>query len=154
MANGELDWGATIEDDGKELEFVLLPEGDYNFVVSNMTRARSKGSAKLPSCNMAKLTLDFTTEDGKTAHITDNLLLHASCEWKLSSFFRSIGLKKHGEKLVMQWDKVVGSEGRAHIKQTPGLKDETKLYNAIDYYIDFKPEEHMQKVDDSDEMPF
>lgn len=35
---------------------------------------------------------------------------------KLSSFFRCIGQKKHGERLTMDWSKVIGSRGRAHFK--------------------------------------
>ena len=41
----------------EQQEFVLLPEGDYAFEVTGMERARFEGSAKLPPCSMAKLTL-------------------------------------------------------------------------------------------------
>ena len=34
--NSIMDWNDVIEDDGQE--FVLLPEGDYNFVVTNFER--------------------------------------------------------------------------------------------------------------------
>lgn len=153
MNNGELDWNATIEDDGSQGEFVLLDEGDYNFTVSNLTKGRSQGGGKLPACNMAKLTLNIDTADGKTAHVLTNLVLHASLEWKLSSFFRSLGFKKHGEKLVMDWNKVIGSEGRAHIKQVKGTKDPDKLYNEVEYFIDYKPEDHMIKASNED-VPF
>lgn len=41
----------------EQQEFVLLPEGEYAFEVTGMERARFEGSAKLPPCSMAKLTL-------------------------------------------------------------------------------------------------
>ncbi|MDT2173231.1 hypothetical protein P7H02_20090, partial [Paenibacillus larvae] len=51
----ELGWDDTIEKDGGE--FVLLPEGDYNFTVTKFERGRFAGSAKMPACNQAKLEL-------------------------------------------------------------------------------------------------
>ena len=36
-----MDWNDTIESDGQE--FVLLEEGDYNFVVTNFERGRFPG---------------------------------------------------------------------------------------------------------------
>ena len=45
--NSVMDWNDVIEDDGQE--FVLLPEGDYNFVVTNFERGRFPGSAKIPA---------------------------------------------------------------------------------------------------------
>lgn len=107
------DWDDAIENDGQE--FIILPEGDYVFTVTDMERGWFDGSQKMSACNMAKLTLEVKTADG-TAQTKTNLLLHKSMEWKLSSFFRSIGQKQHGQKLVMNWAKVPGSRGLAHFK--------------------------------------
>ena len=46
-----------------------------------------------------------------------DLILSKALTWKLSAFFRSIGQKKRGEKITMDWNKVLGAKGRAHIKQ-------------------------------------
>ena len=46
-----------------------------------------------------------------------DLILSKALNWKLSAFFRSIGQKKRGEKITMDWNKVLGAKGRAHIKQ-------------------------------------
>ena len=46
-----------------------------------------------------------------------DLILSKSLTWKVSAFFRSIGQKKRGEKITMDWNKVLGAKGRAHIKQ-------------------------------------
>lgn len=110
--NGCLDWNDAIETDGQE--FITLPEGDYIFTVTGFERGRFPGSTKIPACNKAVLTLDVTTPQG-TAKIHTDLILHKSLEWKLSSFFRCIGMKKHGERLVMDWSKVQGSTGKAHV---------------------------------------
>ena len=111
MANtntGIMDWGDVIENDGQE--FRVLPEGEYDFTVSGFDRGRFPGSAKIPPCNKAVLTLSVDGVDVKA-----DLILFKALEWKLAAFFRCIGQKKHGEKLVMNWDKVVGSKGRARI---------------------------------------
>jgi hypothetical protein len=50
-----LDWSDTIENDGQE--FVLLPEGDYNFVVTGFERGRFPGGAKVPACNKASISV-------------------------------------------------------------------------------------------------
>ena len=49
-------WDDEIEKDGGD--FVLLPEGDYNFTVAKFERGRFAGSEKMPACNQAKLELD------------------------------------------------------------------------------------------------
>ncbi len=108
-----LDWDDTIESDGQE--FVTLEEGDYNFTVTGFERGRFPGGMKIPACNKASLTLQVKTDAG-IAVIKTDLLLYKSMEWKLSAFFRCIGQKKHGERLAMDWNRVVGSRGRAHFK--------------------------------------
>ena len=94
-----MDWGDTIESDGQE--FVILEEGDYNFTVTNFERGRFPGSAKIPACNKAALTLQVQTADGKLATIKFDLILYRSLEWRISSFFRCIGQKKQDERLAM-----------------------------------------------------
>lgn len=107
-----LDWGDTIEKDSNE--FILLPEGDYNFVVESFERGRHNGSEKLPPCNKAILKLRIDTDKG-TAILTHNLFLHTKTEGMLSAFFEAIGQKKKGEKISMNWNLVPGATGRARI---------------------------------------
>lgn len=106
-------WDSLIEDDGRG--YLLLPEGDYGFEVVDFERDRFNGSAKLPACNKAVLTLAVETEEG-TAHVRCDLLLCRALEWKLSSFFRSIGQKKKGERVTMDWSRVKGAHGRGHFR--------------------------------------
>lgn len=108
----ELEWNDVIEKDGNE--YVLLPEGDYDFTVESFDRGRHNGSDKLPPCNKAMLKLRVESEQG-TAYINHNLFLHTITEGMLSAFFASIGQKRKGEPLRMDWSKVPGSKGRAKI---------------------------------------
>lgn len=105
----ELGWDDEISREGGE--FLLLPEGDYNFVVESYERARHPGSDKLPACNKAILHLRVTAPEGEI-HLEHNLFLHQRTEGLLSEFFTSIGLKKPGEPLRMNWNQVPGCTGR------------------------------------------
>jgi hypothetical protein len=145
-----MDWGDSIENDGQE--FVLLPEGDYNFIVTNFERGRFPGGPKVPACNKATITVQVQGEEG-IATVKFDLLLYRSLEWRISAFFRCIGQKKHGEKLVMDWNKVVGSVGRAHFKQRTYTNQygEDKVVNDLDRFIDYNPD--FFTIDD-DSLPF
>ena len=64
--------------------------------------------------------------------------LYRTLEWKLSAFFRALGLKKHGEELRMDWSKVEGATGRAHIiqrKYTTGDGQE-RIVNDVSRFYD------------------
>jgi hypothetical protein len=114
----ELSWDSPIENDGSE--FIVLPEGKYRFKVIDFERARFAGSDKLPPCNQAIVHLQFTGKDKDSGRegtiiIKHNLYLHSSTEWALCAFFVAIGQRKHGEKILMNWNKVIGSEGDADL---------------------------------------
>ena len=61
----ELDWDDEIENEGGG--WVLLPEGEYDFIVEKFERGRHEGSAKIPPCNKAVLTLGMDCADGRHA---------------------------------------------------------------------------------------
>lgn len=131
-----LDWDDEIEDDGNSGSFVTLEEGDYQFEVTKFERGHytPKPGAKTPACNQANITLKIETANGN-AYVTDKFPLATTMEWKISAFFRSVGLKKHGEKLRMRWNEAIGLKGRAHITKDEGSKGGV-FFNNIDYYID------------------
>lgn len=134
--NVGMDWNDTIENDGQE--FIILEEGDYNFVVSAFERGRFPGSAKMQACNKATITLQVETEEG-IASIRTDLILNRLVEWRISAFFRAIGRKKHGEKLVMEWNHLVGAKGRAHFKPRKYTDKDgnEKQANDVDRFYDY-----------------
>lgn len=117
----EFNWDDIIENDGGE--YILLPEGDYDFKVLSFERERHQGSAKLPPCNKAVLNIEVTSPQGKTT-IRHNLFLHSKCEGLLCAFFSSIGQRKRGEKLQMNWNSVTGATGKCKVKIHTWTKDD------------------------------
>lgn len=110
--NRALDWDDEIE---KENEFVLLPEGVYDFEVVKFERGNHNGSDKLPACKKAILTIKISDDKGKETTIIHNLFLHTKTEGMLSAFFLAIGEKKHGEKVRMNWQNVTGAKGKCKV---------------------------------------
>lgn len=109
----ELGWNDSIEKDAGE--YILLPAGEYDFVVESFERGRHAGSEKLPPCNKAILKIRIDTNEG-TARIDHQLFLHTKTEGLLSAFFSSIGLKDKGQRVVMNWNLVPNATGRCKIK--------------------------------------
>ena len=153
-------WNDAIENDGQE--FLILEEVDYIFTVTGFERGRFPGGPKVPACNKAALTLQVKTDEG-IATIRTDLLLYRSLEWRLSAFFRCIGQKKHGERLEMDWSRVIGSRGRAHFKpRTYTDRDgNERQANDVDRFYDWEekyfPAEEAKLTDlsgDDDELPF
>ena len=131
---GALDWNDTIENDDNA--YVVLPEGEYRFTVAGMERDRFPGSARLPACNKAALTLEVEGPEGPVTVKTD-LILHRTLEWKLAAFVRSIGLKKRGTSMVMDWKSVYGAEGRALFRPRTYQKDGSeRQVNDVARFLD------------------
>lgn len=107
----EIDFEGTISEEGQE--FVLLPEGDYDYTVSKIIRTRHEASQNLPACNEVDVELTIWGPSDKTT-VTERFFLVRKFEWKLSQFFLSLGLKKHGEQLVMRWN-IEGMHGKCKI---------------------------------------
>ena len=143
-----MDWEDTIENDGQE--FVVLPEGDYTFTVTNFERGRFPGSAKIPACNKATISINIDNDMG-IATARFDLILYRTIEWKIASFFRSIGQKKHGEKVSMNWNGIIGARGKAHIKPRSYVKDGSeRKANDVERFIDFEESVGFVSVDDAD----
>ncbi|WP_314403956.1 hypothetical protein [uncultured Granulicatella sp.] len=112
QAEREFGWDDTIQQDSAD--FILLPEGLYNFVVKGFERGRHmpnpQNPGKLPACNKATVSIEIETAEGSTI-LKHNLFLHSSTEGMLSAFFAAIGQKKKGEPLKMNWQTIVGARG-------------------------------------------
>ena len=120
----ELGWDETITQDAKE--FTILPEGDYPFMVKSVEKSRFNGSEKMPACYQANINIAIKSAldpDGEVI-VKFNLLLHSKVEWRISEFFASIGLKKKGQPLRMNWN-IAGLSGTCKVAP--------KLYNDSQY---------------------
>ena len=107
----EFGWDDEIQ---RDESFQVLPEGDYRFTVTRFERARHSGSEKIPACPKAVLTLAVSGA-GASGEVQTNLFLHSKFEWKLCQFFVSIGQRKYGEAIRMNWSTVPGSSGVCHV---------------------------------------
>lgn len=139
--NENMGWDTPIVDDGAGFDnkpLVVVPEGDYEFTVVKFDKGWQNPTMKIKDgCNKAVLLLKVSNEEGDSL-INENILLIKSMEWKLSSFFRAIGQKKHGEELRPDWNAVKKSKGMAHVKVEEYQANDgtTKTKNVIDKFLD------------------
>lgn len=111
MAQNEnfMDWDDELDVD--DSGFKLLPAGDYNFEVVEFERGSFPGSEKISPCNKAIVTLKVWDNAGNVSVLKHDFILWKTIEFKISEFYVSIGLKKRGENLRMDWKKVTGLTG-------------------------------------------
>lgn len=99
--------------------FTVLPEGEYEFVVKDFERGRTKGGGKLKPCDQAIYTLHMLNPGGLSADINHYLPLDDSLLWKITQFFKGIGLiaqdTPEGTKVRYPWENAVGCRGRAEV---------------------------------------
>lgn len=118
----ELGWDSQIENDSPD--YIILPEGEYDFTVKSFERGRHNGSDKVGPCPKAILTLGIDTPQGE-ATVRKELLLHSKLEGLLCEFFTCIGQRTHGQRVTMNWNAVPGAHGRCKIG--------TRVYNGNQY---------------------
>ena len=131
----EYSWDDEIQN---EDAFTLLDAGDYEFEIVKYERARHEGSDKIPPCNKAVVTFRVSETT-----LTENFLLCSTLEWKLSQLFLSVGLKRHGEPLRMNWQALPGKRGVCKVIVHKYMKDGAEReINRIDklYAYDEQPQ--------------
>ena len=140
------DWTWEIKNDGDE--FKPLKPGIYPAKLRRFEQAEHLGSAKIPPCPKAVLTLAVDTGDGVQEVLT-SLLVHPKMEWKLSEFFRSIGRKRHGESLQMDWSNLIGQRLLVRIapRSYVGSDGETHVANNVERFLDYNPDAFPQDPD-------
>lgn len=125
--NGSLGWDDVVSEDianqnkdGGDL--VVLPAGEYPFVVHKTERGKFNGSDKLPPCNMVTVYVFVDGgESGKNC-LKCRFFMHTKTLWKIYQFLTAVGLHKKGDAAgKIPW-----------IKVTKGLKGRCKL--AVDEY--------------------
>lgn len=134
---GALDWDDEIS---QESSYILLPEGEYDFVVEKMERGQfqpSPNSKINEACPEAELTLKIQSPEGE-ATVFERLILHSATEWKLSEFFISIGQKIKGQPFKPNWSQVPGSRGRAKIEinKYKNKQGQERENNRVDSFLE------------------
>lgn len=127
----ELGWDDSVE---KGAEYVLLPEGEYDFTIESFERGRFEGSEKAPACPRAELKVKVETPDGVCV-MNESLLLYDRMQWKLAEFFLSIGAEEVDGRVKMNWNMVPRATGRAIIEQRAGQKDPSKKFNHVKKFL-------------------
>jgi hypothetical protein len=140
----ELGWDDAIENDGPE--FVILPDGDYDFEVIEFERGRHAGSANLPPCNKAIVHIKIQGKEGISV-IKHQLFLHTKTEGLLCAFFVGIGQRQKGQRITMNWNKVVGSKGRCKVGTRTWTNNEGKemTFNEIKKFYEPEAQQAMFK---------
>ena len=122
-----------IENPNEDGAFVTLPPGQYNFTVTKFERGRFDGSAKMCACPKAIITLELDGQEfGQVKH-THNLYLNKKCEGMSAQFFTAVGLRKHGDPLVLAWNELAGRSGRCDLGNRTH-KD--RVYNDVKKFLD------------------
>jgi hypothetical protein len=139
--NETFDWKDSLP---PPKEFDLLPEGDAEFEVLKLDRAR-KEMGKLGTVNVAIVKLLVTSMIAQTdpQPVEVNLPLSPKTVFKLYQFFAAIGQYKHGDvesgtPFTPNWSKVVGATGLCVVKHRPWkTKDGQERKGAdIDVFLD------------------
>lgn len=140
--NDFFDFDGYIEDDGNTVEFQLLPAGEYKFNVQKVNKDFYKAGPNSKIADQTpfvELELIISSDDGSLAnYVRTRIFLSSAFEWKISSFFRAIGMKKHGEKVRMNWDGSVGKTGRCTVtvREYTNKHGETKQVNDVASFLD------------------
>lgn len=132
------DFNATIEI--PDNEFVLLPEGQYKFTVTNKDmgfhQPNPQNPGKMPA-GTGFVKLHLTLDGGQlgTATVQDRFFMHPSVNWRIGAFFKSIGMiPEDSKQITLNWDAVIGKTGYCTIKHTQGTKEGTTFMN-VDRYL-------------------
>lgn len=141
----EFGWDDTIQQDST---FILLPVGLYEFTVTGFERQRHtpnpQNPGKLPACPKAVVSIEIVTAQGK-AELKHNLFLHSSTEGMLSAFFGSIGQKRKGEPLKMNWQTIIGTRGVCKVGIRKYNDNEYNEVKAMLYPEDVNPNQVLNR---------
>lgn len=103
----------NLTKDNSERHFEILPEGDYDFTVSDVKHKESKAGKP-----MWEVKLDVDNPNGSNVTIFDYLVEQDNMAWKFGDFFRSIGIYHEGMS-TDEMTKAVGEIGWVKIIVQP-----------------------------------
>lgn len=125
----ELDYDGVIT---KDSEFVLITPGEYDFTVESFSLGYYNGGDKVPACKRVDVNLIISAPEGDVK-VQKGFFLYSKFEWVLSSFFMSLGMKRKGEPLKMNWNATVGVKGRCKIGRRSS--NNGNEYNEVKEFI-------------------
>lgn len=134
------DWEQKIDkpnEDGGGGKFKLLPPGIYPFKVTKpIEKSRYDGNANIPPCPMAIVTIECGSSEVGFSEVQDRHYLHPVADWKACQFFRSLGLRKHGDPLDLSlYKQILGRGGYCELEHGTGKKGDKK-FNNIKAWMD------------------
>ena len=118
-----------------------LPEGDYNFTVSNVEIEEFEGSKKMPPCERIFMRLTFKNEFGEELILYDRFALLKQYAWKLNGFLASLEGVDINDISQMNlndfMEELDGKKGKAHLTTTKytNAEGETIDGNKILFYV-------------------
>jgi hypothetical protein len=139
MNNGVIGWDDEVSEElvenGQNDEFVILPDGIYDFTVAKVERGSFAGSVKVPACNKVDVGIIIDGGSKGRSYVTKMFLMHTSTLGFIYQFLTSIGLHKKGSGAgTIPWGKVTtGMKGRCKIGQRT-YKD--KVYNEVKSWLE------------------
>ena len=133
-----LGWDDEITD--SRPDFILLPDGEYDFTVLNYERAWYPGGAKLPPCPKITITLRVETADGVALIKERFFITRDNCERYVAPFYVCIGMMSKGGTAKMNWPGTVGRTGRAKITVRSYTGNDGREYQMNDVKQFLEPE--------------
>lgn len=132
---------------------LLLPPGEYEFVVASAVQKTSKSNNP-----MIQVSLKIWDKDGLTYFVNDYLMTgDKRWEYKLKQFFKSIQFIDQYEKGEVEADMLCNKEGRVVIGIQQDTSGKYPDKNNVSKYVDAnkKPKEpgHVSTIED-DDVPF
>lgn len=125
--NREIAWGEEIV--GEEQQYVLLPEGEYDFIVDGVQYMRK--TIENVTCGYSEIVCRVKTQYGDVI-VKTNIKLVQKMMWKITEFFVCIGMGRVGEKFKTDWPATRGRSGRLKISNR---EYNGKKYNQVDRFI-------------------
>ncbi|MFK4781397.1 hypothetical protein [Lactococcus petauri] len=153
-----LGWDDEVEEGSP---FVLLPEGEYPFVITNLEKGiyekPANRESKIPAnAPKATVTIEIQAPTGETTTLTENFYLYKKMQWKINQFFTSIGAPKNAEgKVKMNWGTVLGARGKAKITVNNYTNRDGKegQNNRIDSFLEPETPNYQNAAPQGQQMP-
>ncbi|HCS85326.1 MULTISPECIES: hypothetical protein [Lactococcus] len=153
-----LGWDDEVEEGSP---FVLLPEGEYPFVITNLEKGiyekPANRESKIPAnAPKATVTIEIQSPTGETTTLTENFYLYKKMQWKINQFFTSIGAPKNAEgKVKMNWGTVLGARGKVKLIVN-NYKDRSgndAQNNRIDSFLEPETSNYQNAAPQGQQMP-